>query len=278
MLKRCIQNLLDIKKTMKYEKTIILTGSAGRLGSNFAEILADAGANLVLIDINEKENKKLEKKITKKFKIKCISSSANITVKNELLELSKVIIKKFGRIDGVVNNAFYNPRTNIEQSAMKFEDYSLDLWNDVVSVNLTGVFLCSQIFGKIMAKQKVGGSIVNISSIYGINGADQRIYGNSKLNSPPSYAATKGAVVNFTKYLAAFWNRKNIRVNTMTLGGVEDKSYMNKKFIENYSEKTMIGRMAKNNEYNGALLFLLSNASSYMTGGNLILDGGWSSW
>jgi NAD(P)-dependent dehydrogenase (short-subunit alcohol dehydrogenase family) len=129
-----------------------------------------------------------------------------------------------------------------------------------------------------MAKQKVGGSIVNISSIYGINGADQRIYGNSKLNSPPSYAATKGAVVNFTKYLAAFWNRKNIRVNTMTLGGVEDKSYMNKKFIEKYSEKTMIGRMAKNNEYNGALLFLLSNASSYMTGGNLILDGGWSSW
>ena len=129
-----------------------------------------------------------------------------------------------------------------------------------------------------MAKQKMGGSIVNISSIYGINGADQRIYGDSKLNSPPSYAATKGAVVNFTKYLAAFWNRKNIRVNTMTLGGVEDKSYMNKKFIEKYSEKTMIGRMAKNNEYNGALLFLLSNASSYMTGGNLILDGGWSSW
>ena len=108
-----------------------------------------------------------------------------------------------------------------------------------------------------MAKQKVGGSIVNISSIYGINGADQRIYGNSKLNSPPSYAATKGAVVNFTKYLAAFWNRKNIRVNTMTLGGVEDKSYMNKKFIEKYSEKTMIGRMAKNNEYNGALLFFI---------------------
>ena len=107
-------------------KTIILTGSAGRLGSNFAEILADAGANLVLIDINEKANKKLEKRITKKFKIKCISSNANITVKNELLELSKVIIKKFGRIDGVVNNAFYNPRTNIEQSAMKFEDYSLD--------------------------------------------------------------------------------------------------------------------------------------------------------
>ena len=259
-------------------KTIILTGSAGRLGSNFAEILADARANLVLIDINEKENEKLEKRIIKKFKIKCMSSNADITNKKELQELSKVIIKKFGKIDGLVNNAFYNPRTSIQQSAKRFEDYSLDLWNEVISVNLTGVFLCSQIFGKIMAKQKAGGSIVNISSIYGINGADQRIYGNSKLNSPPSYAATKGGIVNFTKYLAAFWNRKNIRVNTMTLGGVEDKSYMNKKFIKNYSDKTMIGRMATNNEYNGALLFLISDAASYMTGSNLILDGGWSSW
>jgi len=161
---------------------------------------------------------------------------------------------------------------------MKFEDYETEIWNEVVSVNLTGVFLCSQIFGKIMTKQKTGGNIVNISSIYGINGADQRIYKNSKLNSPPSYAATKGAIVNFTKYLAAYWNRKNIRVNTMTLGGVEDKSYMDKKFMKNYSNKTMIGRMAKNDEYNGALVFLLSNASSYMTGANLVLDGGWSAW
>ena len=161
---------------------------------------------------------------------------------------------------------------------MMFEEFELELWNKVVSVNLTGIFLCSQIFGKIMAKQKTENTIVNISSIYGINGADQRIYGNSKLNSPPSYAATKGAVVNFTKYLAAYWHKKNIRVNTMTLGGVEDKSYMNKKFISNYSEKTMLGRMAKSDEYNGGLVFLLSGASSYMTGANLILDGGWSAW
>ncbi|MFZ0184310.1 MAG: SDR family oxidoreductase, partial [Nitrosotalea sp.] len=119
---------------------------------------------------------------------------------------------------------------------------------------------------------------VNISSIYGINGADQRIYGTSKLNSPISYAATKGALVNLTRYLAAYWNRKNIRVNTLTLGGVLDKSYMNKNFIKNYSYKTMLGRMALPTEYNGALVFLLSDASSYMTGANLIVDGGWTSW
>ena len=133
-------------------------------------------------------------------------------------------------------------------------------------------------FWKNYGKTETGGNIVNISSIYGINGADQRIYEDSKLNSPPSYAASKGAVVNFTKYLAAYWNRKNMRVNTMTLGGVEDTSYMNKKFLKNYSNKTMIGRMARNDEYNGALIFLLSNASSYMTGANLVIDGGWSSW
>lgn len=259
-------------------QVIVLTGSAGRLGTNFAHILADAGANLVLIDIDKEKNEKLEKALLKKFKIKILCSNTDITEKKELGDLAKQVIKKFGKINGLVNNAFYSPRSNIEKSAKKFEEYETEIWNDVISVNLTGVFLSSQTFGKIMVKQKTGGVIVNISSIYGINGADQRIYGNSKLNSPPSYAATKGAIVNFTKYLAAYWNRKNIRVNTMTLGGVEDKSYMDKKFIKNYSNKTMIGRMARNDEYDGALLFLLSNASSYMNGANLVLDGGWSAW
>ena len=273
MNKKMSQKLFELSN-----KVIILTGSAGRLGTNFAHILGDAGANLILVDIDDKKIEKLDKTISKKFGIKTICSNANITQKTELEELCKLAIKKFGKIDGLVNNAFYSPRTNVKKSAMRFEEYQSDLWNDVVSVNLTGVFLCCQVFGKIMSKQKTGGSIVNISSIYGINGADQRIYGNSKLNSPPSYAATKGAIVNFTRYLAAYWNKKNIRVNTMTLGGVIDESYMDKKFIKNYSEKTMIGRMANNDEYNGALLFLLSNASSYMTGANLVLDGGWSAW
>ena len=187
------------------------------------------------------------------------------------------ILKKYGKIDGLVNNAFYSPRTNIKKSAMKFEDFPLDLWNDVISVNLTGVFLCSQIFGNVMKKQN-NGNIVNIASIYGLVGADQRIYGNSKLNSPVSYAASKGAIVNLTRYLAAYWQGKNIRVNTLSLGGVQDKSYMTKKFISNYSSKTMLGRMAKNDDYNGAILFLSSDASSYMTGANLVVDGGWTAW
>ena len=128
-----------------------------------------------------------------------------------------------------------------------------------------------------MVKQRKG-VMVNISSVYGMVGADQRIYGNSNLNSPISYAATKGGIINLTKYLAAYWHRKNIRVNTLSLGGVKDELYMSKQFIKNYSEKTMLGRMANKTEYDGALLFLCSEASSYMTGGNLVVDGGWTAW
>jgi|TARA_B110001454_G_scaffold196684_1_gene199713 NAD(P)-dependent dehydrogenase (short-subunit alcohol dehydrogenase family) len=273
MKRQTIDHVFNLNK-----KTIILTGSAGRLGTNFAHVLSSVGANVILIDINKKENKELEKSISKKYKTNPFACNVDITKKDELVNLSSEIIKKYGKIDGLVNNAFFSPRIDPKKSAKKFEEYQLDLWNKVLSVNLTGVFLCCQEFGKKMVKQKDGGVIVNISSIYGINGADQRIYENSELNSPPSYAASKGAIVNFTRYLASYWNKKNIRVNTMTLGGVLDTSYMTKKFIKKYSDKTILGRMAEKDEYNGALLFLLSKASSYMTGANLILDGGWSAW
>lgn len=273
MKKKPVSKLFDLSG-----KIIVLTGSAGRLGKNFSHVLSDAGANVVLVDIDEKKNQILESSICKKYHTNPFACNIDISNQNDVMKLRKQIIQKYGRIDGLVNNAFYSPRQDEKRSAMKLEEFPLDLWDKVLSVNLTGVFLCCQEFGKVMIKQKTGGSIVNISSIYGVNGADQRIYGDSKLNSPPSYAATKGAIVNFTRYLASYWNRKNIRVNTMTLGGVLDRSYMNKQFIRNYSEKTMLGRMANSDEYNGALLFLLSDASSYMTGANLILDGGWTAW
>ena len=260
------------------DKVIVLTGSAGRLGTNFSHILSEAGANVILVDVDEKKNNILEKKLRKKYSTKPFACNVDVSNQKKLSAFRNQILKKYSHIDGLVNNAFYSPRLDVERSALKFEEFPLGLWNTVISVNLTGVFLCCQEFGKVMAKQKTGGSIVNISSIYGISGSDQRIYGKTKLNSPPSYAATKGAIVNLTRYLAAYWNRKNIRVNTMTLGGVLDKSYMPSQFIKKYSEKTMLGRMANNDEYNGALLFLLSNASSYMTGTNLILDGGWTAW
>ena len=151
----------------------------------------------------------------------------------------------------------------------------MSLWNQVIDVNLTGTFLCCQEIGKIMKRQK-NGIIINISSIYGVNGADQRIYANSGIIKSAAYSVTKAAIINFTRYLAAYWNRSGIRVNTLSLGGVEEDQ--DKIFKKNYNAKTILGRMAKKNEFVAALIFLSSDASSYMTGSNLVIDGGWASW
>ena len=262
------------------DKNIVITGSAGLLGSQYAYTLSEAGANVILIDVNERENTKLEKFLKQKFHTEAKSYTGDISKKSELVEMKRKILDDFKTVYGLVNNAAYTAKGSRKESvkyASPFEEFPFELWTKSIDINLTGVFLCCQEFGKIMLKQKKG-VIVNISSIYGLVGADQRIYGESKLNTHISYASTKGAIVNLTRYLAAYWHGKNIRVNTLTPGGVIDESYQSKKFIKKYSEKTILGRMARSDEYNGALLFLMSDASSYMTGANLVIDGGWTAW
>lgn len=266
-----MSKLFDLKN-----RTVILTGSAGRLGTEYAHVLSAAGANVILVDVDGEKNNLLESVILDKYDTKPSSYVVDITNENAVKQMIEDVLKKYKRVDALINNAFFNPSQS-SKSSTAFEGFPLDLWNQVINVNLTGVFLCSREVGKIMVKQGRG-AIVNISSIYGMVGADQRIYGKSKLNSPVSYAVTKGGIINLTRYLAAYWHRKNIRVNTLSLGGVLDETYMDKQFIKKYSEKTMLGRMANKDEYNAAILFLISDASSYMTGANLVVDGGWSSW
>jgi len=258
-------------------KNIVLTGSAGRLGTQFAYFLTKAGANVILLDIDQTKNKKLEQSLKKHYKTYPKSYQVDISNEKELKKCVSQIIKDYKIIHGLINNAFYSPLQNTKKSALPLEKFPTELWNEMLNVNLTGIFLCCKEIGKIMVRQK-NGVIVNISSIYGMVGADQRIYGKSKLNSSISYAVTKGGIVNMTHYLAAYWQKKNIRVNTLTLGGVLDTTYMKRYFIKNYEEKTMLGRMANKEEYGPALLFLISDASSYMTGANLVIDGGWTAW
>ncbi|MGI0010418.1 MAG: SDR family oxidoreductase [Nitrosopumilaceae archaeon] len=258
-------------------KTVILTGSAGRLGERFAHVLSGAGANVVLVDMEKKENKKLENKLMCLYHTKPTSFNADITLRSEVMKLTKIVLSKYKKIDVLINNAHFVPRGHPKRDA-PFEEYPLELWDKTIAINLRGLFLCCQEIGKVMSRQNYG-VIINVSSIYGIVGADQRIYGKSRLNSPAFYSATKGAMVNLTRYLAAYWHRKNIRVNTLTLGGVYDeKLHTDKSFVKKYSAKTILGRMANKEDYDGAILFLASDASSYMTGSNLIVDGGWTAW
>jgi len=259
-------------------KNIVITGSSGTLGSQYAHIVSQAGGNAILVDISN--NKNLENELKENYNTKVKSYRIDISKEKQVIKLKNLVVRDFKKIDGLINNAAYTNVSAIRNSAkmhIGFESFPTSLWQKMLDVNLTAVFYCCREFGKEMIKQKKG-TIVNIASTYGLVGADQRIYGDNKINSPVSYAATKGAIVNLTRYLAAYWHGKNIRVNTLTPGGVEDKKYQKASFIKKYSEKTILGRMAKKDEYNGAILFLLSDASSYMTGSNLVIDGGWTAW
>ena len=213
-------------------KTIILTGSSGFLGTQYAHALSKLHANLILVDYENKKNKRLEVDLKKRYKTKPMSFDIDISDQESVKELTRKVLKKYKKIDILINNATTNPRKHPKYSA-KFESYPLDLWQKYVDVNLTGLFLCSQEIGNIMAKQR-NGVIVNVSSIYGNIGTDQRIYGKKDMNTPVAYAATKGAFLNFTRYTAAYWQKKNVRVNTLSLGGVFKNQ--DKEFVKNYKK------------------------------------------
>lgn len=253
-------------------KVAIVTGACGLIGKSFCEALFEAGAEVVATDIITNDY------VTKKFNF----IKADITKENEIEELNNSVIDTYGKINILVNNAsindmFENPKAALEQS--KFENYPLELWEKSIKVNLTGTFICSKIIGREMLNYS-GGSIINIASTYGITAPNQSLYldeqGNQAFYKPPAYSASKGGVLMLTTYLAAYWGNSGIRVNALTPGGVENNQ--DKYFIKKYSEMTPLKRMATVDDYKGALVFLASDASSYMTGANLIVDGGWTCW
>ena len=254
-------------------RVVILTGAAGLLGEQYARGLSQAGANVVLADKCYSKCKKLEIDLKKEYDVNPLAIKIDITNKKSVKKMIAEIVNRYAKIDVLINNAMF--QEGKKERAILFERFPLSSWNKVLSVNITGMFLCCQEVGKIMLKQKHG-NIINISSIYGLVGADQRIYGKSGINSTIAYAATKSAILNFTRYLASYWHNTGIRVNTLSLGGVENNQ--DPYFIKNYSTKSMLGRMARKDEYVGSILFPASDASSYMAGSNLIVDGGWTAW
>ncbi len=251
----------------------VVTGGAGNLGPSFGEALAGAGARVVLADMREKsaEAQKAAKNIASATGRACSFIPVDVAEESSVKALFGETLKQFGRVDVLVNGAIGVGRNHFAG----VQAYSAEDFNKVLSVTVTGTFLCSRNAVAIMQKQG-GGSIVNIASIYGVVGADQRIYGKSGINSPASYAASKGAIVNLTRYLAVYWAKQNIRVNCISPGGVFNEQ--DKGFVEQYAARTPMGRMAEKRDLQGALVYLASPAAAYVTGQNLIVDGGWTAW
>ncbi|MEM7096814.1 MAG: SDR family oxidoreductase [Pseudomonadota bacterium] len=256
---------------------VVLTGGLGRLGQQFCSALVECGADVAVIEHPAVAAKQPEHPNPGAHTFPC-----DVCDRADLESTLAAIQKHWGRTPtGLVNCAAIDspPDAPAEENG-PFETYPVESWENVMNVNVTGVFLCCQVFGGAMAKENKG-AIVNISSIYGILSPDQSLYEYRRAQGqdffkPVAYSASKSAIINLSRYLATYWGSTKVRVNTLTLAGVFDNQ--DDEFLDAYCKKVPLGRMADPDEYNGAVAFLLSDAARYMTGSNLVIDGGFSAW
>lgn len=263
------------------ERHAIISGGAGLLGPVFAQALLDAGAIVHLLDIDATGLEKTNNALSKIYEDRIFHYVCDITNKSEVTRTVQ-LIEGAGPAEVLINAAAINPKfepgpDGVYADNGAFSTYSLENWHRSLEVNLTGMFLLSQSVSDGM-KARNRGVIVNIASTYGLTGPDQRIYENTseaeRFFKPVDYSVTKAGALGFTRALATFFQNTKIRVNALSPGGVDNG--LDADFVERYAAQTVLGRMAKADEYRGAMLFLCSDASSYMTGANLIIDGGWT--
>ena len=261
------------------DQVVAITGGLGRLGRGYARYLDERGARVAILDLEADDEELIRNRFGPQAD-NMLFVATDVARRASLEAALEAVQSRWGTPHGLVNNAALDapPGSSADDNG-PFESLPESSWDPVLEVNLKGPFLCCQVFGGAMAEAGRG-SVVNISSIYGLLSPDQRIYQYRRdrgepFFKPPAYSASKAAVLNLTRYLATYW-APAVRVNTLTLGGVFD--HQDDEFLAGYRRRVPLGRMAKEGEYNGAVLFLLSAASSYMTGSNLVLDGGWTAW
>ena len=272
------RNLFDLTG-----KIAVVTGAAGIQGVRVSRGLAAFGARLACVDIAVDAVNRLAKEIKDEYGTDAVGIHCNVSNASDVASMVDKVCKLFGGIHVLHNNAAAKTR-DLRAFFAPFEEFSLEAWREVMAVNLDGMFLVAQAVGRQMVRQSLGGSIIQTASTYGVVGPDQRIYegmsyDGRRMNSPAVYSASKAAVIGLTRYLATYWADKGIRVNSLTPGGIDDEnSKADPSFAAVYASRVPLGRMAVADDMVGAVVFLASDAASYVTGHNLVVDGGWTAW
>ena len=265
-------------------KVVVITGAGGLLGKQHAEIIAIFGGIPILLDKNINSIKSFSERIQIKYGVETLALRVDITKEKEVKDaLKKIIKKQKKKIDGLINNAANNPKVEKNKSQfLRLENFDLKVWSDDINVSLTGSLICSKYFGTEISKNPSGGSIINISSDLGIISPDQRLYQkknipkNKQIVKPVSYSVVKFGIIGLTKYLATYWPESNVRCNAICPGGIENNQ--DSDFLKKVSKKIPLGRLAKVDEYQSTIIWMLSEKSSYLNGSIITIDGGRTTW
>ena len=266
------------------EKVIIITGASGLLGEKHAEAIACYGGTPVLIDLSLKKLNKIVDKLNQKYNVNCVGYVVDITDEEAVKKNVSEVLKKYGKIDGLINNAANNPKVeNLDSTSFsRLENFPENVWNADLDVGLKGAFFCSKYYGYEISQNPKGGTILNVSSDLGLIGPDQDLYLENDLPpeeqpvKPVTYSIVKSGIIGLTRYLATYWSKYNVRCNAICPGGVHNEQ--SEEFINKVSEKIPIGRLANVNEYQGTVIWILSDAGSYLNGAIIPIDGGRTVW
>ncbi|MBA2271753.1 MAG: SDR family oxidoreductase [Chthoniobacterales bacterium] len=265
------------------DRVAVITGGAGLLGVKHAQVIASAGGIPVLVDIDRARAEAQAAEIAETYGVPAWGTETDITKEAQVAALLGQVLERHGRVDILINNAARDPKVGGASTVAlsRVENFPMEQWDADLEVGLKGAFICSQVVGGEMARRSRG-VIVNIGSEYGVNGPDQRLYRQAGVAEeaqpvkPITYTVVKSGLVGMNRYFALYWGSRGVRVNAVSLGGVrQDQS---DEFVRRYIEQVPLGRMAEANDYQGTILYLCSDASAFLTGTNLVIDGGKSCW